>query len=75
MFDVSAGMALNNGARVMSDVILDVMCETAKGLGELELELGKDLALYGNALVHIKVKDDGSLGIERVPPDSQSKGI
>ena len=73
MFDVSAGMALNNGARVMSDVILDVMCETAKGLGELEL--GKDLALYGNALVHIKVKDDGSLGIERVPPDLQSKGI
>ena len=36
MFDVSAGMALNNGARVMSDVILDVMCETAKGLGELD---------------------------------------
>tara|TARA_R110000868_G_scaffold2827_3_gene19590 strand:- start:423 stop:602 length:180 start_codon:yes stop_codon:yes gene_type:complete len=59
----------------MSDVILGVMRETAKGLGELELELGKDLALYGNALIHLKVKDDGSLGIERVPPDSQSKGI
>tara|TARA_R110002096_G_scaffold404814_2_gene602683 strand:+ start:1324 stop:1524 length:201 start_codon:yes stop_codon:yes gene_type:complete len=37
MFDVSAGMALNNGARVMSDVILDVMCEPEWGeLGFLD---------------------------------------